>query len=127
LVEKKILDALVHGTEVVGERAILLAAEREKMPDEWREAVAAGGERDTGLADFGELEVEISGELAVVICVGVGGGGREIGGRHSAAEFGWVEPVAQQKPRHQVDAIIERDPNSAAELENAGCFQRSVS
>ena len=84
LVEEKILDTLVHRAEMANERAIFFTTEREKMADEWREALAAVGEHDAWLADFGELKVEISRELR--LGVGRRSDGGRLGGReHDAA------------------------------------------
>ena len=79
VVVEEILNALIDGAEVPGERAIFFAAEREKMIHERGEATDIGLGGEARLADFAELEVEVGDELGVggarIISGEVGGGG----------------------------------------------------
>ena len=78
VIVKKILNALIDGAEMVGEGAVLLAAEGEEVIDERGETVGgARGGGEAGLADFAELQVEIGDKLIVVTTlVNRGGKGR---------------------------------------------------
>jgi hypothetical protein len=58
LIGEKILDALIDRTEMLRERTILFATEREQVIDEAGERIPLG-QRDAGLADFAQLEVQI--------------------------------------------------------------------
>jgi hypothetical protein len=100
VVVEEILNALVDGAEVAGEGAVLFAAEGEEVIDEGGEAVGgAGGERDAGLADFAELQIEVGEELGVGISAGGRGGGGGIRKRHGEGAGGerrrqwWREDV----------------------------------
>jgi hypothetical protein len=88
VVVEEILNALVDGAEVAGEGAVLFAAEGEEVIDEGGKAVGgAGGERNAGLADFAELQIEVGEELGVGISAGGrGGDGRSRKGHGKGAK-----------------------------------------
>ena len=107
-IEEEILDALVDGAEVAGEGAVLLAAEGEEVADEVTDA-AVVGQRDAGLADLAELEVEVGEDVGMARI----GGGRKGGGRSGGGVHAWdgafAVPIARARATRVMRGSLTND------------------